>query len=189
MDRPPAPPLGPAPPVRAHAAVTPALPSGCAASTQPDAFVPCVCLCLSPIASHQVARGVLSSSGRYLYRPGGPPPNPTHALHSRLSHDRFAVSASRNPSTPDFLDVLHEQPPLHLLDSALCSQARSLPPALPNRLSIARPRHCADPGRSVAAYSLGNSADLQHRLSATRRPRLPARSGRHGPGRRLTGRA
>ena len=105
------------------------LPSGCAASTQPGAFVPCVCLCLSPIASHQVERGMLS--GRYLYRPGGPPPTPTHALGSRPSHDRFAVSASRsasrNPSTPDFSDVLHEHPPLHLLDSALCSPARSLP--------------------------------------------------------------
>ena len=45
-------------------------------------------------------------SGRYLYRPGGPPPTPTHALGSRPSRDRFAVSASRNPSTPDFSDVL-----------------------------------------------------------------------------------
>ena len=102
------------------------LPSGCAASTQPGASVPCVCLCLSPIASHQVERGMLS--GRYLYRPGGPPPTPTHALGSRPSHDRFAVSASRsasrNPSTPDFSDVLHEHPPLHLLDSSLCSPAR-----------------------------------------------------------------
>ena len=33
----------------------------------------------------------------------------------------------------------------------------------------------------------GKSADLPRRLSATRRPRLPARSRRHGPGRRRAG--
>ena len=82
---------------------------------------------LSLPLAYRISPGMLSS--RYLYRPGGPPPTPTHALGSRPSHDRFAVSASRNPSTPDFSDVLHEHPPLHLLDSALsgCSPARSLP--------------------------------------------------------------
>ena len=87
----------PAPPPLGRRLLSPcackSLPSGCAASTQPGAFVPCVCLCLSPIASHQVERGMLSC--RYLYRPGGPSPTPTHALGSWPSNDRFAVSASR----------------------------------------------------------------------------------------------
>ena len=49
-------------------------------------------------------------SGRYLYRPGGPPPTQTHALGSQPSLDRFAASAScsasRNPSTPRWIGSL-----------------------------------------------------------------------------------
>ena len=72
----------------------------------------------------QVERGMVS--GRYVYRPGGPPPNPTHALGSLPSLDRIAVSDLCNP---DFSDE-HEHTPLHLLDSARCSPARSLPTRL-----------------------------------------------------------
>ena len=67
------------------------LPSGCAASTQPGTSVPCICLCLSHVASQRVLeRGVLFC--RYLYRQDGPPPPPTRAPGSRPSLDRFAVS-------------------------------------------------------------------------------------------------
>ena len=67
------------------------------------------------------------SGGCYsgLYLSCGPPPTrgPTHALGSwpSLASDRFAVSASRNPKSTDFSDVLHEHTPLCPLDSALCS--------------------------------------------------------------------
>ena len=67
------------------------LPSGCAASMQPGTSVPCVCFCLSHVASQRVLeRGMLFC--RYLHRQDGPPPPPTRALGSRTSLDRFAVS-------------------------------------------------------------------------------------------------
>ena len=114
-------------------------------------------------------------SGGAGHSPSGP-----RRPGSRPSHGRFAVSASRNPSTPDFSDVLHQHPYLHLLDYALCSPARSLP-AKPTQ------RPCADPARFVTADSPGNPPICRVDLSATRHPRLPARSGRHGPGRRRAG--
>ena len=51
---------------------------------------------------------------------------------------------------------------------------------------LARPRCCADPDKFFAADSPGNPQIRRVDLSATLHPRLrlPARSGRHGPGRR-----
>ena len=77
------------------------------------------------------------------------------------------ITASRNPNTPDSVDVLHGHPPLHLLNSALCS------PAGPARAQ-ARPRRCADPRRFVAADFPGNPPIRRVDLSATRHPRLRA---------------
>ena len=48
--------------------------------------------------------------------------------------------------------------------------------------------HRTVPGRSVAADSAENPPIFRVDLSATRPPRLPARSGQHGPGRRRAGR-
>ena len=129
---------------------------GCAASTEPGAFGPCDCLCLSPVASHQAERGMVRC--RYPHRPGGPPPTPTHALGSSSpsrpsgSLNRFAVSACAIRVPPIFWDVLHEHhdPPLHLLDSALCSPARS---KLETDLAGLGLRRCADP--FVAVDSTG----------------------------------
>ena len=94
-------------------------------------------------------------SCRYLYWPCGPPPTPTHALGSQPSLDRIAVSAShstsRNPSTADFSDVVHEHPFLRPLHSALCSPAR--------QTELARPRF-ADPGRLVVADPAGNPPSI-----------------------------
>ena len=82
-------------------------------------------------------------SGRYLYRPGGPPPDPTHALGSRPSDGgrppmTASLSALRVIRVPPiFSDVLHEHPPLNVSDSAVCSPARSLPPSKPTLLDPA----------------------------------------------------
>ena len=122
-----------------------------------------------------------------------PPPTPTHARDwvtiSALPCSRSALRAalSRNPSTPDFSDV-HGHPPLHLLDSAHCSPARGLPAAC--QTDLARPRRVLTPAGPSPPIrrEIRRFAASFDKLSATRRPRLPARSGRHGPGYRQAGR-
>ena len=78
----------------------------------------------------QVGRGMLS--GRHSCRPVGArhqTPRTHWALGPPLTAPRPPLRAIRVP--PSFPDVLYEYPPLHLLDSALCSPARSLPAKQP----------------------------------------------------------
>ena len=123
-------------------------PSGCAASTQPGAFVPCVCLCLSPIASHQVERGMLS--GRCLYRPGGP--------HARTGRGPADSSQVRRPSVHTLLDrarlFLPPMPPGEQHSTGPWPSARH---SLPNRLSQT-PRWCR-PRQVRRRRFAGKSAD------------------------------
>ena len=122
--------------------------------------------------------GRAGDAGRYLYRPGGPPPTHTHALGSRPSLDRFAAIASRNPSTPDFSDVLHEQNPLSTFSILLSARRYT---SLQHVADLARSYRCADLCRFITAYSPGNPPIRRVDLSATRHPRLPVGSGRHVP--------
>ena len=73
------------------------LPSPYARARRSPAAPPYPRLCLSPIASQRMERGVLCS--RYLYRSDGPPPTLTRALASRPSRtaSRSALRAIRAP--------------------------------------------------------------------------------------------
>ena len=70
-----------------------------AAAQHPHSQAPlCQCalrLCLSYIASHWVERGM--HSGRYLYRPGGPPPRTHWVLSPPMAVSRSALRAIRVP--------------------------------------------------------------------------------------------
>ena len=125
----PAPPLS----VRAHVA-----PKGLRRiHTARHLSVPCLCLCLSPIASHKVERGVVRC---FTVGPctRQPPPTPTHALGSRPSHNRFAQSeyprffgraAWASPSPPSrFCSLLAGQRELRLDPAVVLTPAGSSPP-------------------------------------------------------------
>ena len=100
---------------------------------------------------------------------------------------RTGPPALADCAAPPSLDSFFALYPQGSSTRPVCGPARMLR-VTACQTDLARPRRCADPGRSVAAGSPGNPPIRRVDLSATRRPRLPARSGRHGPGRRPAGR-